>query len=449
MTQDARANGGDAQQRERAEQRSQLFLWLGSLVVAALLFFVALRFVGPPPPKRLVLASGPADGLYRAYASEYADQLAKDGIQVEIRETAGSVENLALLSEGDVDLAFVQGGTASDVQKAELGSLGSVFLEPLWIFHRRNVDLTDLGNLAHRRIAVGPQGSGTRWLALRLLEANGVSPGVPAGTEVLPLGGHTAADGLLSGTIDAAFFVVGAEAPYLPALLASPDVALYSVARHEAYVRRYRFLASVLLPEGVLDLDANVPDRDERLIAPTAALVGGPELHSAIVALVIDAARRVHGPGTLLSEPGSFPSPHQVDVPLSDNARRHYEHGPSWLYRVFPFWLASFLDRAVILLLPLITLLFPLFKTAPPLYRWALRRRIYRWYGDVRKADRNTGPDATTETLDAELARLDAIEGEVANVSIPLSYMSEFYHLRQHLDFIRRRLQTLRDEREA
>jgi hypothetical protein len=235
-------------------------------------------------------------------------------------------------------------------------------------------------------------------------------------------------------------------------LLGDPDVALHSVERHEAYVRRYRFLDTVLLPEGVLDLDANVPIDDRLLIGPTAAIVGREDLHPAIVSLVIEAGRRVHAPGTILAPPGRFPSPLHVDIPLAEAARRHYDHGASWLYRVFPFWLASFLDRAVILLLPLITLLFPLFKTAPPLYRWALRRRIYRWYSDVRKADRNVGhagADADPGVVDEELARLDAIEGEVANVSIPLSYMSEFYHLRQHLDFVRRRLQAARDGRDS
>ncbi len=454
MTKPARENGrkGAAASQERSEQRSQLLLWLGTVAVAVLLFFVALRLVGPPPPKKLVFASGPVDGLYRTYASKYADELAKDGIEVEILETNGSVENLALLTRGDADLAFVQGGTADDAQRAQLRSLGSVFLEPLWIFHRRSLDLSSLDDFAGRRVAVGREGSGTRWLALRLLAANGVGPGTPAGTDLLPLGGRNAADRLLRGEVDAAFFVVGAEASYLVELLGDPDVALYSVERHEAYVRRYRFLDTVLLPEGVLDLDANVPIDDRLLIGPTAAIVGREELHPAIVSLVIEAGRRVHAPGTLLAPPGRFPSPLHVDIPLAEAARRHYDHGASWLYRVFPFWLASFLDRAVILLLPLITLLFPLFKTAPPLYRWALRRRIYRWYSDVRMADRNAGhagADADPGVVDEELARLDAIEGEVANVSIPLSYMSEFYHLRQHLDFVRRRLQAARDGRDS
>jgi len=426
----------------RTQRRSMLKLWGFSLLATAALFALAFTLMGPAPPTHLVLAAGAEDGAYHRRALAYRGLLAEDGIEVEVRTTAGSVENLALLTSGEVDVAFVQGGTATKADRKTLRTMASVFFEPLWIFVRRERKVSGLATLRGLRVAIGPEGSGTRSLATRVLEATGgladEGPGEPAA--VLPLGGSEAARALLDGRVDAAFFVVAPGAPYLHDLLASPEVDLLTMPRQDALVRRHPFLAKVYIPQGLFDLVENVPAKDHHVLAPTAALVGRLDQHPAVAPLFIEAARTAHAQGDLLSAPGSFPSSQHVDLPLSDDARRYFEQGPSWLYRVFPFSLASFLDRAIFLLLPLITLLFPLLKTAPPLYRWGVRRRIYRWYRGVREADSALKPGTPETALRAHLASLGQIEREVGRVSIPLSYMQEFYNLRLHLDFVTRKL---------
>jgi len=426
----------------RQERRSHLKLWAFSLLVTAALFLLALQLMGPAPPKHLVLAAGPRDGVYFARAREYARRLARDGIQVQVRVTAGSIENLHRLRTGEVDLGFVQGGTASKEDRAALGSIASVFLEPLWVFTRSSGSGAGLKALRTGRIAIGAEGSGTQALARELLRTTGfLTPGGPASTARLrALGGSQAARALLAGEVDSAFFVVAPGAAYLKDLLASADLSLLTFPRQDALVRRRRYLADVYVPRGLFDLAADLPPRDLHLLAPTAALVGRKDLHPAVPALLIEAARAFHEGGSLLAAPDRFPSAQQVDVPLNEDARRYFARGPSWIYRVFPFRIASFLDRAIFLLLPLLTILFPFLKTAPPLYRWGVRRRIYRWYRGIRAVDRQTYEQAPAPALQEAYRHLERIEQEVAQVSIPLSYMEEFYNLRLHLDFVMRRL---------
>lgn len=426
---------------EREVRRSMLKLWLGAAVAALVVLFLLLRFMGPAPPRSFRLGAGRPDGVYARHARAYAENLrARDpGLRIEVVETAGAVENLRMLREGELDVALVQGGTAGPEDRERLHSLASVFLEPLWVLHRTDRVAEGLEDLAGLRIAVGEEGSGTRDLALRVLRATGLRQ-EDADLALDPRGGQAAAEALLAGDVDAAVFVMAPGPAWLADLLGRPDVEALVLPRSEAIARRFPFLQEVRVPRGLLDLDVDAPRRDLSLIAPTAALVARKDFHPALAALLLQAAKRRHAEGSFLAAPGTFPSPHHVDVPLSEDARRALSRGPSWLYRVFPFWFASFLDRAIILLLPLLTLLFPLFKTAPPIYRWGIRRRIYLWYRDVRAIDQAVRERATPEELRRQQAELSRIEAEVAQVKIPLSYMREFYDLRLHLRFVAGRL---------
>lgn len=121
-------------------------------------------------------------------------------------------------------------------------------------------------------------------------------------------------------------------------------------------------------------------------------------------------------------------------------AQEYYESGPSLLQRHVPFWIASLIDRTKIMLLPLLTLAFPLFKIAPPVYRWRIRSRIYRWYKLLREIDQHAD-GATAEQRTRNLDTLSEMQRELEEISVPLSYMEEFYNLRLHIDLVRRRLE--------
>jgi TRAP-type uncharacterized transport system substrate-binding protein len=378
------------------------------------------------------MATGGVEGAYHGFARRYAEFLAREGITLELRPTAGSVENLGLLRGGEVSLALVQGGIEDGLGEPGLLSLGSLYYEPLWLFHRRDRGLNQLSGLTGLRVAVGRQGSGTRALVTRLLRDNGVTD---AGSW-MDVGGQDGADALLAGRIDAAFFVMSPQSDLIGELLRHPDLAPMDFVRAEAYTRRYRFLNSLNLPEGVVDLAANIPESSVRLLAPTANLVVHPDLHPAIIDLMLQAASEVHRGGGWFEGQDEFPMPGLLAFPLSKEADRYYKHGPPFLQRFLPFWAASLVDRLKVMLLPLLVLMLPLLKVMPPIYTWRMRARVYRWYDELERAEQRLA--FGDRDLDWVRGELDRIEAEVQRVKVPLSFTDQLYHLRQHIDLVRR-----------
>jgi uncharacterized protein len=406
-------------------------------------------FVEPPPPHRIIIASGSQNGAYFRYAREYAEALKKEGLSVEVRETAGSVENLHLMGQegSGVAVAIVQGGVASPEDVGRFHALGSLYREPLWVFYRGEQRLDRLSQLGGKRIGVGPSGSGTHAIAKRLLAVNGLTDSVSfqgnARTVLVEEDVAAAATALQKGELDAAFFVAAFEADYIQVLLKDSRVNLLSFGQHEAYHRRFRFLSPVTVPAGLVDLGRNIPGRDVSLLAPTAMLAVRKDFHPALIPLLLTTATRIHGKGDELSDPGEFPSPSYCDFPVSEDAGRFYKSGQPVLQRLLPFWLASLVDRAKVMLIPLVMLMMPLLRAAPPLMRWRTRRKIYLWYSDLREIDQRLAAGLSGPELDQELARLKEIEHQVAYVDVPLSYMEEFYHLRLHLGMLQQKLREL------
>ena len=407
-------------------------------------FVIAYSFMAPAPPRHIEIASGGPEGAYFMFAGRYREALAREGITLTVRPTSGSVENLGLLGDqaSGVDVAFVQSGVgalADGSTAAGLRSLASLYFEPLWLFSRGGRPPARLTDLAGRRVAIGGAGSGTRAVVEQLLADNGIT-GPP--TVLLPLGGQQAADALSRGEVDAAFFVASPKAPVVRALLRAEGIVPMSFARAEAYTRVHGFLSRVTLPEGAIDFAANIPARDIALLAPTANLVARAELHPALTALLLQTATEINGAGGLFEKPGQFPAPLYLDFPLDEAARRYFKDGPPFLQRYLPFWAANLIDRLKIMLLPLVTLLFPLFKIVPPTYRWRVRSRIYRWYRELQAVEGRLRAAASKQELGELRAELERIDDEVARVSVPLSYADALYHLRQHIRFVRDKLDS-------
>lgn len=406
--------------------------------VALLVLLIAFYLVEPPPPRELVIAAGPRDGNYHEVARRYARLFEKNGIKLTIRETAGSVENYDLLLNDDtVHLAIVQGGTAPQTNEtSRFESLATLYLEPTWVFYRRGRLVERLANLRGTRIAVGEGGSGTQLLAETLLEANGVQDGSENTVFVKETQSRTV-EMLQNGDLDAAFFVLSAKSPIVQELLRDEEIELMSAERSLAYKRLYPFLDSVVLAQGAMDLQSDLPPSDVTLIAPAANLTATHALHDAFIPLLLEAAKETHEAGDLVSDPGQHPSLGRVEFPPNAIARHYLEHGPSFLQQYLGFWITSLIERTKIMLLPLIILMIPLVKLAPPFYRWRIRSRIYRWYALLREIDRCLHKN---EKLREFRDKLSQVDRELEQVTVPLSYMEEFYHLRMHIDLIERRL---------
>lgn len=423
---------------------SSFWTWVAvfGICLAGLLATFVL-FVEAPPPSRIVIATGREDGAYYRFAQQYADLLKKTGITLEVRTTKGSVENLSLLLDENsgVSVALVQSGIADPAASSSLQALGSLYREPLWVFYRGTDEIDRLTQLKGKRLAVGPEGSGTRSIALQLLKANDIDADH---AELVNLAGKEAAEALTHHQIDAAFFVAGVDAAYIQQLLKEPEIRLAELAQAEAYARRFRFLSTLTIPAGgLLDLKDNLPARNTTLIAPAAMLVTRKTLHPALISLLLHVATKVHSGGDVLTNPGEFPSASFTDLPLSDDAAHYFRFGPPVLQRVLPFWFASLVDRLKIMIIPLIMVMMPLLRAAPPLVRWRTRRKIYLWYTQLHQIDQKAIQGMSIAEAQKSLDALNVLEQQVAQVGVPLSYMEEYYNLRLHLNLVRTRVTTI------
>ena len=417
------------------------------ILLAGIGFAVAYQFVEPAPPKKIVISTGGESGAYYQFAQRYASILAKNGVTLEVRASAGSLENMARLSNDEAQIGFVQGGVVpprADPDAADesgLLSLGSVFYEPVWVFYRGEKPLTRLTELKGKRIAIGQEGSGVRQLAQQLLDANEI----PAGDHLVPLAGLKAAEELQQGRIDAAFIIAAETAPVVQVLIRSPGIKLMSFAQDRAYQRRFPFLTKLTFPRGVVDLVRDFPPDDIKVLAPTANLIVRGDLHPALQALLLQATSEVHGKSGFFQDAGEFPSYKDQMLPLSPEAERYFKSGPSFLQRYLPFWLAVLVDRLIVMLVPVFMLLIPLLKVAPAIYNWRVRSKIFRCYGELKFLEDDLKHRFEPAKLADYRNRLDVIEEEASALHIPLGFTDLVYTLREHVNLVRHIL----DKKEA
>lgn len=410
---------------------------LASIVALA----IAFHFLQPAPPSTITISAGPDGSIFRSIAERYRKILARNGVKVEILSSAGSLDNLKRVADenGKVDVGFVQGGVASGTDIDNVVSLGSMFYEPLAIVYRHPRPIHRLSELKGKRIAIGPEGSGTRFLALALLKANEIQPG--GKTKLVSMAGEQAAEALLKNQVDAAFLMGDSASPgTIRKMLHAKGIRLFEFSQADAYLRRFRYLSKLELPPGSIDLGENLPSKPLVMLAPTVELVAREDLHPALSDLLIEAAQEVHGHATLLQKAREFPAPLEHEYPISQDAARYYKSGKGFAYRHLPFWLASLTDRILVMLLPIVIILIPGLRFVPTLYGWRIRRRLYRRYGELMALERATLEPTSPENRAALLARLNEIEKRVIGGKIPGSFADETYVLRQHIHFVRERL---------
>ena len=416
----------------------------GPFVLLALaLLALAYGWLDPNPPKRVTLATGPAQSAYEEFGKRYAKALKLDGITVELITTEGSAANLTLLREGKVDLGFVQGGTSDylEADKENLESLGSLFLEPLWLFYQEKAaqkitataTLTSLTQLQGLRVNTGTPGSGVPSLMSKLLEINRVDL---AGLKISGLEQTPATIAFLGGEIDAIVFASAPESLMVHMLLQTPGVKLMNFAQSDAYSRRFDFLSATRLPRGVVDLAANIPPDDVRLVGPTTALISRTSTHPALLQLFALAGNTMHGGAGWFRRARAYPNIENNELPIAKEAERAIKNGPPMMQRYLPFWQANLIERMWLALGIIVALLLPLSRILPPLYTFRVRSRIFRWYGQLRDIEQRI------ENQDSQLLlqELQELEGRVEKVNVPLSYTDELYSLRNNIGLVRKKL---------
>ena len=404
-------------------------------------FFAAYWFFHSAPPDTITITSGPEGSISQMTAEKYGKILARNGVKLKILTSQGSQENLKRLANTSfhVDIGFVQGGVSGGLKIDNLVSLGSISHQPLLVFYRSNDPIDLLSQLTGKKLAIGPEGSGTRAIALTLLAANGIEQG--GVTELSDLEADAAVKALTEGKVDAVFMMgESASVQNMRTLMRTDGIHLFNFTQADGYTRRINYLNKLELPKGSIDFGRNIPPHDITLIGPTVELVARPELHPALSDLLIEAAQEVHGKPGLFQLRGEFPSPIQQEIAISADANRYYKSGKSFLYRYLPFWMASLVSRILVMVVPIIVVLIPGLRFIPMVFKWRIRLRIFRWYRALLALEGDLVVELSPEVREALLARLDRIDESVNRMKVPASFADQFYELRGHIAFVRSRL---------
>ena len=407
------------------------------LIIGAVVTTAAL--MKPLPPRTVVMATGPEGGAYAETARRYQTALARNGVHLELRATNGSVDNLKLLRDpkSGVSVALAQGGLTSAKESPDVVSLGTVFYEPVWVFLRGTRSLHLGARRFTGRIFIGQPGSGARALAVELIPLLGKDL---SGVEIVDMTAAEASEALLRGELDLVMMVSGWESPILHRLLTAPGITIHSARRADALVALHPYLSKLNLPRGVTDLASNRPPADVQLIAAKASLLVRTDLHPAIQDLLLEAASELNGAPGIFNRAGQFPAAEPMDFPLSESARQYYRSGRPFLQRHLPFWLASFASQLLVLLIPLIGVIYPMFRLLPALYGWSMRRRIFRLYGELKFLEAELEARGADQAGAELSARLERLEERANHMYLPKAFAHMLYTLRLHIGLVRARI---------
>lgn len=415
-----------------------------AITVLSIAFLVivagVVAFVKSAPPSTLNFSSGPEDSYFHKTALRYAKALAKNGVKVNVLTSNGSLQNLERLTDpkAKVDLALVQGGIRDkDLKTENLISLGGITYQPLMVFYRGKT-LELLSQLAGKSVAIGPEGSGTRKFALRLLSSNGIKEKDPGTTKLLNMDADVAIEALEKKQIDAAFVMTeSASNEDIRKLLKSEDIHLMSFKQAAAINRKIDYLNVLELPEGAIDLGQNIPDRDVKLVGPMVELIATHDLHPALSDLILDAAVEIHSRPNLYQKRGEFPAPVEHAIKLSEDAQRFYKSGKSLFYRSLPFWLASLVSRIIVVFLPIAVLLIPAIRSVPAFFRWRTQIKIRRRYRELLILEDRFKNETDPTQLNALRRHFERIDAEINRMRVRAAFAHKFYLLREHVDYVR------------
>ena len=412
--------------------------WFIFASVAVILLGAGVFTAETLPPRTIIMATGPEGGANYELGIRYREILAKAGVKLQLLPTTGSLENLVRLRDpqSGVGVGFIQGGTTTKKESPNLESLGTIFYEPLWLFYRSEIG-NNLQALRGRRVSIGPEGSGGRVLALDVAKRTKIDSIVG---EILAFPPQVAAEKLITGDIDAAFIVTGWDSPVVQRLMTANGIELGSFQRADAFVAFYPFLNKLVLPAGVVDLLMNRPPADVVLLAPKASLAVRADLHPAIQHLLLSAAVQIHSQPGIFQRAGQFPAAESIDLPLSDEAQRFYKSGRPFLEEHLPFWLATLVERFLVVFLPIALLVYPVFKFLPQIYNWFMQSKIMRLYDEMRSIESELDAEGSGGNTTALNTRLDQLDQRANSLQMPTTYASTLYTLRSHLDLVRARL---------
>jgi TRAP-type uncharacterized transport system substrate-binding protein len=410
---------------------------IAALIALVVVSWLALEYFVPSLPTRITIGAGGKGTTFEYFAEHYRKRFVRAGVNLVVRETAGALENLELLKDPNsgVQIGLLTGGLSNSEDAPNLSSMGLISNVPFWIFYPSSESLTGLSQLKGKRIAVGPEGSGARYTAERLLGRADINAKTAT---LLPFSGDAAVEALMNGSADVALIVGGSDAPSVAKLLTNPKLRLMNFSTAEALTRVFPDLVRLVLPKGVIEIDPPNPPEDITLVGTTARVLIRDDLHPAIVQLLAQTMKEEHQGSGLFQRRGEFPATEDPEFRVSQIAFDYYRNGPSFLSRYLPFWMTVYAQRAIAFIVAAVAIAFPAFGFAPRLYEWLVHQRLRKLYRRLRVVEIALQKELTAEQiklLESELAEIDN-----AATTVPPRHSDLYFIIRYHLDQTRSRL---------
>jgi len=419
--------------------RRRLLIMGAVLLIAALGWALAI-VLKPAIQRTIVITTGADNGIYRGFADRYAPLLKRDGITLDIRSSTGSIENYQRLKDPDseYEVGFIQSGTTSPKETDQLQTIAAVSYEPIWVFYRGDTIVNRLAQLRGKRIATGVPGSGLLNVAQVLLSYSGVTGD---NTTLLEMDATKAYQELENGTLDAAFFIGRPDASMQQTLLNS-DLKLMSFAQADALVQKFPSLSRITFPRASTSIVNDLPRADVTLLAATALLVSKDTLHPALAYLLLEAARTVHGGEDYFTPLGAFPNLNTDEFPISDESTRYFKSGRPFLQRYLPFWLASFIERRLLILVPFLALLIGLLQALPRMAAARIKNRLVVWYREIKSLEDEIWrtPQPTPNQIAQWREEIENIDANASQIRMPQRYFQDVYALKQAIGIVRMRI---------
>ena len=400
---------------------------------------LALIYFIPAPPAKVVMATAFKGASFEYYGRQYREIFARSHVELELRETAGAVENLKLLQDpnADVQIAFVTGGLSDSKHTPGVLSLGTVYDQPFWIFYPANGQLDQLPQLKGKRIAVGPEGSATRHMAEQVLGKAGVNSETAT---LLPFAGDAADKALKDAQVDAVWIIGVPEATAVQSFLHNPNVRPMSFPMSEAFTRIFPDLTRMTLPQGTIDIERVIPSNDVQLIGTKSKVLIRSDLHPEIVQLLLQTMKEVHSGADLFHRSGEYPNGSDSEYTVAPTAIDFYKNGPSFMQRHLPLWISIHVQRAIAVLVTGIAIGLPLLHFLPQSYNWMIRRRLFYWYAELRTLEASFESTTSHKQLMDKQAEIERIEDDLSKIHFPLTFSDQVYNLRHHIDLVRRKI---------
>ncbi|MEA3498163.1 MAG: TAXI family TRAP transporter solute-binding subunit [Campylobacterota bacterium] len=402
-------------------------LWILVFCILSLIVAISLLITKPTPKKQLTLATGAIGSDSYAYGISYQMLLQEDGVELKLIPTQGSLDTIGHLNAKQADIGFIHSGVLLSKKEYNFESLASIYSEPLWIFYRdEGYDINYLIEATGRKVGISTTNDGTFDLTQRLSKLNGLIDNIDASY----IEDKQSLKQLKNETIDIFITLATKDNQHIQELLSDPSIKLMNIRRVKAYTQKFDYLDTLNLYEGSIDLYKNIPSKDTNLLVTTQNLVSNKNIPDELIRIFLKKVNQIHGNLTL----------DQLDTQINEEAKLYVLNGESWLETIFPYWIASQIDRLKLLLIPLIWLIIPLFKSIIPLYIFTIRSKIFRWYSklqDINNRIRENKEDILSIEKD-----LTSLQNEIeVKTKVPPSYMGEYYNLILHVELLEKKIE--------